>query len=77
VSSISGAISARDIPSTWIKSSHSGPTGGNCVEVAFLDDGQVAMRNSRYPDGPALVFTQAEWTAFLGGMRDGQFGRPA
>jgi hypothetical protein len=77
VSSIAGATNARDISSRWIKSSYSGPTGGDCVEVAFLDDGQVAMRNSRCPDGPALVFTQAEWTAFLGGLRDGQFGRPA
>jgi Domain of unknown function (DUF397) len=73
VSGISGAINARDIPSAWIKSTYSGPTGGDCVEVAFLDDGQVAMRNSRDPDGPALVFTQAEWTAFVGGLRDGQF----
>jgi hypothetical protein len=58
---------------TWIKSSYSGPTGGNCVEVAFLGDGQVAVRNSRQPDGPALVFTAAEWDAFLGGARDGEF----
>jgi hypothetical protein len=62
---------------TWIKSSHSGPTGGNCVEVAFLGDGQIAVRNSRHPAGPALVFTAAEWDAFLGGARDGEFARPA
>lgn len=66
----------RDIPGPWIKSSHSGPTGGNCVEVALLADG-VAMRNSRDPDGPALLFTWAEWNAFLGGARDGEFGVPA
>jgi uncharacterized protein DUF397 len=61
---------------TWIKSRRSGPTGGNCVEVAFLADGEVAMRNSRHPAGPALVFTRAEWDAFLGGAWDGEFGRP-
>jgi hypothetical protein len=61
---------------TWIKSRRSGPTGGNCVEVAFLADGEVALRNSRHPDGPALVFTQPEWDAFLGGAGDGEFGRP-
>lgn len=61
---------------TWIKSRHSGPTGGNCVEVAFLADGEIAMRNSRDPVGPALVFTRAEWDAFLAGARDGEFGRP-
>jgi len=58
---------------TWLKSSQSGPTGGNCVEVAFLPGGDVAMRNSRYPGGPALVFTPAEWDAFLGGVADGDF----
>jgi Domain of unknown function (DUF397) len=61
----------------WRKSLRSGPTGGNCVEVAFLPAGDVALRNSRHPDGPALVFTRAEWDAFLGGARDGEFGLPA
>jgi hypothetical protein len=60
----------------WVKSSRSGPTGGNCVEVAALADGQVAMRNSRQPEGPVLVFTRAEWDAFLIGARDGEFGAP-
>jgi Domain of unknown function (DUF397) len=60
----------------WVKSRRSGPTGGNCVEVAFMPGGQVAMRNSRHPDGPALVFTRAEWDAFLGGAQDGEFGSP-
>lgn len=69
-------LCARTAEATWIKSSYSGPTGGNCVEVAFLADGDVAVRNSRHLDGPALVFTRAEWDAFLGGARDGQFGVP-
>ncbi len=69
----STGTSARDISATWIKSSYSGPTGGNCVEVAFLSDGNVAMRNSRHPEGPALVFTRPEWDAFLDGARDGEF----
>jgi hypothetical protein len=58
----------------WVKSRQSGPTGGNCVEVAFLPGGEVAMRNSRHPDGPALIFTAAEWDAFLGGAAEGDFG---
>ena len=62
---------------SWRKSARSGPTGGNCVEVAFLDGGDIAMRHSRHPDGPALIFTRAEWDAFLGGARDGEFGSPA
>jgi hypothetical protein len=69
-------MSASDITAAWLKSSYSGPQG-NCVEVAFLDDGDVAMRNSRHPAGAALVFTAAEWQAFLCGARDGEFGTPA
>jgi Domain of unknown function (DUF397) len=57
----------------WHKSRRSGPQGGNCVEVARLADGQVAVRNSRHLAGPALVFTAAEWAAFVGGARDGEF----
>jgi Domain of unknown function (DUF397) len=76
VTSSMSEMSARDITTPWIKSSYSGPTGGNCVEVAFLADGDVAMRNSRHPDGPALVFSRAEWDAFLGGARDGEFSLP-
>lgn len=60
---------------TWLKSRRSGPTGGNCVEVAFLPGGEVAMRNSRHPADVALIFTAAEWDAFLGGVADGDFGR--
>jgi hypothetical protein len=62
------------VDAIWLKSTRSGPTGGNCVEVAFLPAGEVAMRNSRQPDGPALIFTEAEWDAFIGGARDGEFG---
>jgi hypothetical protein len=35
------------------------------------------VRNSRYPSGPALIFTAAEWDAFIGGVADGDFDRPA
>ena len=78
MSSTEGGTAARDSTATWTKSSYSGPTGGNCAEIAFLADGEVAMRNSREPDGPALVFTAAEWNAFLAGARDGEFdpGQP-
>ena len=72
--SIRNGMPAADLPEvTWRKSRRSGPQGGNCVEVANLPDGQVAMRNSRHPAGRALVFTAAEWAAFLGGARDGDF----
>jgi hypothetical protein len=66
-------LTVRYTAGRWIKSSFSGPTGGNCVEVAFLAGGQVAVRNSRHAAGPALVFTAAEWDAFLCGVRGGEF----
>jgi hypothetical protein len=68
-------LAARDVTRRWRKSSFSGPTG-NCVEVALLADGRVAVRNSRESDGPALLFTSAEWDAFLRGAQAGEF-RPA
>ncbi|MCM3882224.1 DUF397 domain-containing protein [Frankia sp. R82] len=62
-----------DAPLNWRKSSYSGGTGGNCVEVATLPDGGRAVRDSKNPDGPALHFTPAEWAAFLAGAQDGEF----
>jgi hypothetical protein len=56
----------------WRKSSYSSPSG-NCVEATMLAEG-VAVRNSRFPDGPALIFTDAEWEAFVRGIKDGDFG---
>ncbi|MBA8822911.1 hypothetical protein FHX42_000240 [Saccharopolyspora lacisalsi] len=56
----------------WRKSRRSGAIG-NCVEVAPLDGGEIAMRNSRHPNGPALVYTRAEVEAFLSGVKDGEF----
>ena len=46
---------------------------GECVEVAGLPDGGVALRNSRDPEGPALVFTRAELRAFLDGAKGAEF----
>jgi hypothetical protein len=57
---------------TWQKSQYSNPNGA-CVEVAVLPDGGIAVRNSRFPSGPALVYTRAEIAAFLAGAKDGEF----
>ena len=51
----------------WRKSSYSG-SESDCVEVAFVGD-EVATRDSKNPDGPALVFTRAEWATFLNALR--------
>lgn len=56
----------------WRKSRYSNPSG-NCVEVAGLPDGGVAVRNSRHPNGPALIYTRAEIAAFIHGAKDGEF----
>jgi hypothetical protein len=56
----------------WQKSRRSNPSG-NCVEMAALPDGGVAVRNSRHPDGPALIYTVDEITAFVQGAKDGDF----
>jgi hypothetical protein len=65
---------ASDVPSTsWQKSRRSNPSG-NCVELAVLPDGTgIAVRNSRHPEGPALVYTKEEIRAFILGVRDGDF----
>ncbi len=61
-------------PVTWRKSSRSNDGGyGDCVEVAGLGD-EVALRDSKNFSGPVLAITRAEWCAFLGGIRAGEFG---
>ncbi len=56
----------------WRRSLRCGQLG-NCVEAAALGGDDVAMRNSRHPSGPALIFTRGEIAAFLAGAKDGEF----
>lgn len=52
-----------DVQLEWRKSSYSGSGGGNCVEVA-LGQGAVHVRDSKNPQGPALILPSAAWAAF-------------
>ncbi|MBA9003434.1 MULTISPECIES: DUF397 domain-containing protein [Thermomonospora] len=56
----------------WHKSRRSN-SQGNCVEVAELPGGSVAMRNSRFPEGPALIYSRPEIEALILGAKDGDF----
>jgi hypothetical protein len=56
----------------WRKSRYSN-SQGNCVELAKLPDGGIAVRNSRFPDGPALIYTRDEIRALVLGVKDGEF----
>jgi hypothetical protein len=56
----------------WRKSRRSNPSG-NCVELARLPGGGIAVRNSRDPHGPTLIYTADEIAAFVAGVRDGDF----
>jgi hypothetical protein len=63
-----GAVSRVE----WRKASYSSSNGGACVEVA-LTQRVVAVRDSKDPGGPKLVFTPDEWRAFTAGVRGGAF----
>jgi len=56
----------------WRKSTRSAGQG-DCVEVATNVAGVVDVRDSKDPSGPVLTFTVAEWRAFIGGAKVGEF----
>jgi len=69
-------MNSADLAGAWWRKSTRSNNQGQCVEVAFLDDGRVAVRDSKDAGrGPALVFTSAEWAAFAAGLADGEFER--
>ncbi|MCD0445652.1 DUF397 domain-containing protein [Glycomyces sp. A-F 0318] len=69
-------LSAREFAGVrWHISTRSDSGGGQCVEAGPLADGsgRVAVRHSQHPEGSLIVYTRAEWTAFLAGAKDGEF----
>lgn len=68
---------ASDFPGAalWRKSSYSNGSGGNCVEVADNLPGLVPVRDSKVPDGPALLLTTLAWAPFVAALKaDGLAG---
>lgn len=59
---------------TWRKSTRSGNNGGQCVEVAIAPSA-VGLRDSKDQGGPLLAVTRTTWTAFVAGLKDGEFDR--
>jgi hypothetical protein len=69
------AVSWSHLP--WRKSRHSGAMG-NCVELAPLAGARCAVRDSRQPAGPFLVYPRTGLTEFMNHARAGRFdGRPS
>jgi hypothetical protein len=60
----------------WRKSSHSGNNGADCVEVAGNLRDAVAVRDSKDPQGPVLVFSPGQWRAFTARVKAGEIDLP-
>jgi hypothetical protein len=64
---------------TWRRASSNDDADEASVEIAFVAGSKegseqvIAMRDSRHPDGPVLIFTPDEWHAFTAGVQDGEF----
>ncbi|WP_330434650.1 DUF397 domain-containing protein [Streptomyces sp. NBC_00825] len=71
--SIRNGMAAAEITNAqWVKARASDALN-DCVELARLGENEIAVRNSRFPDGPALIFTRSEVVAFLDGATRGEF----
>ncbi|MGW7527064.1 DUF397 domain-containing protein [Streptomyces sp. NPDC054783] len=57
----------------WRKSSYSGNEGGSCVEVLDAYPSGVPVRDSKVPQGPPLVFSAADWSAFIAAVKNSEF----
>ncbi|MFI1097393.1 DUF397 domain-containing protein [Streptomyces sp. NPDC020917] len=58
----------------WRKSSRSGNNNDSCLEVVDDYPAGVPVRDSKDPEGPALVFPRAAWAAFISAVKRGDLG---
>ena len=63
---------AESRATVWLRSTYC--ANNTCIEVAFLDN-EVAIRDSKNVDGLVLRFTPAEWSDFVAGVQNGDFGQ--
>ncbi|MFF4949973.1 DUF397 domain-containing protein [Streptomyces chattanoogensis] len=59
----------------WTKSSYSDASGGDCVEFTRAltePHGLIPIRDSKNPDGPALIVRAAHWSAFVAAVKNGE-----
>ncbi|MEU1289337.1 DUF397 domain-containing protein [Kitasatospora sp. NPDC005856] len=70
---MSGTDHAASTGTSWVKSSYS-QNGGNCVEVAPGFPGVMPVRDSKDPEGPALLFSSEAWRSFVAATAAGEFG---
>ncbi|MDG4861388.1 DUF397 domain-containing protein [Streptomyces sp. T-3] len=69
---IYNGMPARELGAEGWRKPWSGGNGGNCVEAMKLADGRIAVRQSADPDGPALIYSIGEISAFIQGAKSGQ-----
>ena len=67
-------ISNTAILGGWRKSSHSNDQGGSCLEILDGHPAGIPVRDSKFADGPALVFPASDWSAFISAVKGRGFG---
>ncbi|MEU7749649.1 DUF397 domain-containing protein [Nonomuraea sp. NPDC049158] len=66
-------LAAELAAATWRKATKSGANGGDCIEVAPLGGGRVALRDTERPDLAPYVVSGSVWAAFMDGAKNGEF----
>ncbi|MEU4579992.1 DUF397 domain-containing protein [Nonomuraea sp. NPDC023979] len=70
---MSDELAAELAAASWRKATKSGSNGGNCLEVAPLSGGRVAIRDTEAPDQAPYVVRGPVWAAFIDGAKMGEF----